>query len=150
MVAAVTGPGIGKVLLEGATVTLKTPSGDRVLEGAEVYIHIRGYLRARVTHLDIEHGGTNDIMPPNSGGYFIARGIEGGLCIDFSRLIGGVSLEVKGAKELNSVLRPGEKTWCYVGGKYGGLFVGFRRNIIKRLEVLAKRASGLTPRSGRA
>lgn len=38
--------------------------------------------------------------------------------------------------ELNHIIKPGENT--YVGGKPGGVFLGLKKDMIKRAEDLAK------------
>ena len=39
--------------------------------------------------------------------------------------------------ELNKILKPGENT--YVGSKRGGVFLGLKKDMIKRAESLAKK-----------
>ena len=41
--------------------------------------------------------------------------------------------------ELNKILKPGENT--YVGSKAGGIFLGLKKDMIKRAESLAKKKS---------
>ena len=40
-------------------------------------------------------------------------------------------------EELNDIIRPGENT--YVGGKHGGVFLGLKKDMIKRAEDKAKK-----------
>ena len=40
--------------------------------------------------------------------------------------------------ELNEIIKPGENT--YVGGKAGGVFLGLKKDMIKRAEDKAKRS----------
>jgi len=40
------------------------------------------------------------------------------------------------SKELSEIIKPGEST--YVGGKVGGVFIGLKRDMIKRAEKLLK------------
>jgi len=60
---------------------------------ADIYIHVKGKSRARITHVDVE------------------------------------------LDELNKILKPGEST--YVEAKEGGVFIGLRREMIKRAEAIA-------------
>lgn len=62
---------------------------------ADVYIHVKGKSRARVTHVDIE------------------------------------------LSKLNKIIKPGEGS--YVQGKKGGVFIGLKKNMIKKAEKLAKK-----------
>jgi hypothetical protein len=39
--------------------------------------------------------------------------------------------------ELNKIIKPGENS--YVGGKAGGVFIGLKKDMIKRAETKAKR-----------
>ncbi len=39
--------------------------------------------------------------------------------------------------ELNKIIKPGENS--YVGGKEGGVFLGLKKEMIKRAEEIAKR-----------
>ncbi len=64
--------------------------GKIKLGKADVYLHVKGKSRARITHIDIE-------LP-----------------------------------ELNKIIKPGENT--YVGGKEGGVFIGLKKDMIKRAE----------------
>ena len=132
-----TGPAPGKIPLRKAKVYIKTPSGKTLLDNAEVYIHLKGYSRARVTHIDIEHPKLNEIIPPRGGGFhrilWHPRGIE----VNLSRLLPGLSIIVED-EVLAKLLKPMEKSWCYVGGKQGGVFIGLKKHLIERLENLAK------------
>ena len=47
---------------------------------------------------------------------------------------------------LNQVLKPGEKTRTWVGGKYGGIYIGFRKAEVRKLENLALRLFNVGPR----
>lgn len=109
----------------------------RLLEGARVYIHLKGYSYARVTHLDIEHGELDGLIE-GDGGYFRLRGVTHGILIylDSRRRI------LVRHRGLNRVLREGESTVTWVGAKEGGIYIGFQRKYIPRLEDLARMSSG--------
>jgi hypothetical protein len=106
----------------------------------QVYVHLKGFSRARVTHLDIEDPGLNELVPPGTSMYARARGTVTGITLDFSRYLPGVILELVSPR-LRRVLRPGETTIVYVGGKNGGIFLGFKKPFIKRMEELARSGS---------
>ncbi len=123
-----TGPGEGKLPLD-AKVRLNTEE----LAHASVYIHLKGYSRATVTHLDIEHPKLNSIIPPKAKTSNWVIGIENGILIitteqDKVQIIHPL---------LNKVLPRGEKTRTLVGGKFGGIFIGFRKREINKLEQIA-------------
>jgi len=61
LLVTMTGPGEGKLPLN-AKVCLNAEE----LPSARVYIHLKGYSRATVTHLDIEHPKLNRIIPPKA------------------------------------------------------------------------------------
>jgi len=127
-----TGPGEGKIKLS-ARVFLALRSGiERELEDAEVYLHVKGYSLAKVTHLDIEHPSLNAFIPPSSGRYLYIKGVNGGLQI--SR--GKAYVKVMNPK-LNRVLGVDEWTVTWVGGKEGGIYIGFKKEHIRKLEELA-------------
>lgn len=122
-----TGPGEGKILIK-AQVYLDSSKID-----ANVYIHLKGFSFARVTHLDIESAFLN-ILPPKRGGFFEIHGVKNGLDIKLETH----TIELK-AKLLNEVLSPSEHTRTWVGGKVDGIYIGFRKTEILRLERLAKK-----------
>ncbi|MDK2384555.1 MAG: hypothetical protein QI199_07095 [Candidatus Korarchaeota archaeon] len=132
-----TGPAPGKVRVPGVRAILVSPGRHAELE-PQVYVHLKGHSRARVTHLDVEHPGLNELVPPGTSMYARARGTVRGIQLDFSRYVPGVILELE-APWLLGLLRPGEATIVYVGGKRGGVFLGFKKPFIPRLEELARR-----------
>ncbi len=135
-----TGPAEGKIHLK-AHVFLQE-GGNRIeLHDATVYVHLKGYALARVTHLDVEHEALDGLLPLKGGRFLTVRGIKGGL---------EIKLELTGSKSaqpptvtvlspvLNRVLKAGEKTRTWVGGKRDGLYVGFRKAEVEKLEALAQ------------
>jgi len=68
--------------------------GKIKLGKADVYIHLKGKSRARITHIDVE------------------------------------------LDELNKIIEPGEATYCQ--GKEGGVFLGLKKEMIKRAEKLSE------------
>jgi len=123
-----TGPGEGKLALD-ARVYLNTEE----LANVNVYIHLKGYSRATVTHLDIEHPKLNSIIPPKAKTSNWIIGIENGILIITSK---DDKVQIIHPL-LNKVLPRGEKTRTLVGGKFGGVFIGFRKREISKLEQIA-------------
>ncbi len=125
-----TGPAFGKLLLKNARIFINT----REIEG-EVYIHMKGYALARVTHLDIEAPELNDIYPRSGGSFLSIYGIVDGIKIKIRE-----DLYVKVLHRLlNHILKPGEKTRTWVGGKEGGIYIGFKKKHIEKLESLVRK-----------
>ncbi len=133
-----TGPGPGKISLKNTRVIIDEMGHQRELENAVVYIHLKGYSRARVTHIDIEHDELNKIIPARSGGFYKIRREDGNLVLDLSRLIRGLRIIIDN-NMLASILKPYESSWCYVGGKPGGIYIGLKKYLIERLEKLAEK-----------
>ncbi|MGC9200978.1 MAG: transferase [Candidatus Aenigmatarchaeota archaeon] len=126
------GPGEGKLLLENAKVFI-----DNKEIKADVYIHVKGFSLARVTHLDIESEELNKILRPKEGGFFSIHGIEDGIEIKFEKH------KVKVIHEyLKEVLSKNEKTRTWVGGKEGGIYIGFKKEQIVKLEKIAREKFG--------
>jgi hypothetical protein len=122
-----TGPGEGKLPLD-AKVCLNAEE----LKNVHVYIHLKGYSRATVTHLDIEHPKLNSLIPPKAKTFSWIVGIENGILIITSKEDKVQILHPL----LNKVLQRGEKTRTLVGGKFGGIFIGFRKREISKLEEI--------------
>ena len=139
-----TGPAPGKIRIN-AIVILVSPEGFKHLD-AEVYIHLKGYSRARVTHLDVETPLLNNIIAAGSGGFFPARGDGVEITVEFHRLLKGFELSIRNKVLAENLLRNGERTWVYVGGKPGGLFIGFKKQYILRLEEIALKYYAMKPR----
>ena len=123
-----TNPAEGKLLLD-AQVYLN----DAELENAHVYVHLKGFARATVTHLDIEHPALSGLIPPKVRTFLWIVGIENGILI---RMENDDRVKVI-CPLLNLVLEKGEKTKTCVGGKYKGWFIGFRKREMLKLEALA-------------
>jgi len=72
-----TGPAAGKFPLKARVFFL---SGDKrkKVEDAMVYIHLKGYARARVTHLDIEHKALGKLIHRGKGNFLDIEGVRGG------------------------------------------------------------------------
>ena len=137
-----TGPGEGKIPLKARVLV-----GGREL-GCDVYLHVKGYSRARVTHVDVECGELNEAVPPGARAYATAYTRGGELRVRFReplKALGYARELVIMCPELAAALAP-MRDLVYVGGKEGGVFIGFRREQIRKLEALAS-SLGVPPRS---
>ncbi len=119
-----TGPGPGKIPLDAKVFVVK--EGRRYELPATVYVHLRGYSRARVTHIDIELPGIEEKIP-REGFYGCALYTDG-----FRIMFGPFDLHVR-SQDLKGVF-PSEETIVYVGRKVGGIYVGFKKKIVERLD----------------
>ncbi len=139
-----TGPGPGKVPLDAK---VELVMGSRVIPiDAEVYLHVRGWSRAFVTHLDIEAFELNELIArPRQGFYAKAMYRSIGLVVLAEKAIKPCILRIREGTLLPKVFSLGEETWCFVGGKVGGVFLGFRKVYIERMERLAKELWGIEP-----
>jgi len=148
----VTGPIKGKLEID-ADVYFLSKDGEVRLEDVSVYVHVKGYARARVTHLDIEDGVVKRLIYRGRGNFLDIRGVVGGIIIQAKMEreieVAGKILRVWGLKvvssDLNTILDVGETTRTWVGRKYDGLYIGFRKNEVAKLETLALGKFGLRP-----
>jgi hypothetical protein len=140
------GPAYGKLELKNVKVYLQTKDEKFLLKDSVVYIHVKGYALARVTHLDIEHEILEKIILPKRGEFLSVHGIEDGIEIVLENV---KEIEFKGKKIeiekieilhplLTEVLRKNEKTRTWIGGKLGGIYIGFRKEQMEKLEAIAK------------
>ncbi len=128
-----TGPAKGKVRVGGLEMICERGKGEISKNEVDIYIHVKGYALARVTHLDVEYGKFQELVTP---GFFLVVGEGQAL-----RLVPGSSnlrcrLVFEHASEL---LSKGERTWAYLGIKKDGYFLGFKKKYIERLEKIARR-----------
>lgn len=135
-----TGPAEGKIKLE-ASVSLQEGSNRVELRDAVVYVHLKGYALARVTHLDVEHEALDGLLPLKGGRFLTVRGVESGLEIKLEPVRGKPAQPqtlTLLCPVLNRVLNAGEKTRTWVGGKRNGLYIGFRKPEVEKLEALTQ------------
>lgn len=66
---------LGKILLDASTFLM--PCGRKV--DAQVYIHLKGYARARVSQLDVEKVGLGKVIRRGRGNFLEVKGVENGL-----------------------------------------------------------------------
>ncbi|MEM1746375.1 MAG: hypothetical protein QXR33_00285 [Candidatus Nezhaarchaeales archaeon] len=71
-----TGPGEGKLKINAQVYVNGEPLRD-----VDVYIHVKGYSLARVTHLDIEHPDVNKYVKPHDGRFLKIVGVKGGFMV---------------------------------------------------------------------
>ncbi len=137
-----TGPGEGKIPLKA-----KVLVGSRELN-CDVYLHVKGYSRARVTHVDVECDELNEAVPPGAHAYATAYTRGGELRVRFREPLKAFGFARELAircPDLAAALAPMRDT-VYVGGKEGGIFIGFKREQIRKLEAFAS-SLGVPPRS---
>ena len=111
-------------------------------------------MRARVTHVDIEDRIFGKIIHRGRGNMLKITGIKGGMEIKSKEPremdIDGSKTVVYGLEVhhpiLNEVLGAGSSTVTWVGRKYDGIYIGFRRAQMKKLEQIAEKTYGVTPR----
>ncbi len=143
-----TGPAPGKLPVN-TRVELCTSSGCERLD-ARVYVHLRGWSRARVTHIDVEAPGVENKIPgiAGRGVYVRIYGVKEGLVI--------VPLEsptwklvLKTSDPLLHPIPPGESCIGFLGVKHGGVYIGFSHPYHRILEHLAYVHRGVAPRRSR-
>ena len=146
------GEAFGKLKLVNTTVFLVSKNSKIKLKKPTVYIHLKGYAFARVTHLDIEHEIMDNIIPPKRGYFLNIHGIKGGIEIKVEKEIKyeKKKFEVKRIEILhpllNRILKEGEKTRTWVGGKFGGIYIGFKKKEVEKLEKIAEEEFRMKPR----
>jgi len=139
----------GKIKLNAQTFVM--PRRDKV--HASVYIHLKGYARARVSHLDIEKVGLSKVIHRGRGNFLQVKGIKQGIEITMRE---SKEIEIDGKKSevssvivldplLNEVLEKGKSTRAWVGRKYDGVYIGFRKEEIEKLEKMALEKFGIKP-----
>mgnify|MGYP001052744215 CR=1 FL=1 len=139
----------GKVKIEAQTFLMP---GRNQIE-ASVYIHLKGYARARVSHLDIEKIGLGKVIHRGRGNFLEIKGTEHGLEV---MLREGGEIEIDGNKAaassiivasplLNEVLEEGRSTRTWVGRKYDGIYIGFKKEELEKLEKVALEKFGIKP-----
>ncbi|MEM0240888.1 MAG: hypothetical protein QXP29_05450 [Candidatus Nezhaarchaeales archaeon] len=131
-----TGPGEGKLKINAQVYVNGEPLRD-----ADVYIHVKGYSLARVTHLDIEHPDVNKYVKPHDGRFLKIVGVKGGFMVKE-----GTWIMVVKSILLEDLLKVGEETYAWVGGKPGGMYIGFKKVYVEKLEERAIKLYNMIPR----
>ncbi len=127
-----TGPGPGKIRIDCEKVNI-IKGKARYCIVPDVYIHVKGYSYARVTHLDIEYSNIEKIL-----GIHI-REIVPAFVKKFTNFIMLKSWKIFTTMEIYSktlleLIPPGYEGGCVIGGKQDGIFVGFKKEILRILE----------------
>jgi len=143
----VTGRAKGKLELKKAKVFLRDGKKIKLIDTV-VYIHLKGYALARVTHLDIEHKFLDKIILPKRGNFLSIHGIKNGIEIILEKKkkikFKNKMIEVKAVEVLHPYLaKLLKKTRTWVGGKFGGIYIGFRKSEIIKLEKIASKKFGI-------
>ena len=141
-----TGPGLGKIPIQG--VVNLVMNGEIIkLEPCDIYIHVKGYSRARVTHVDIESPKL-DIRSYSEGVYAYVYGLTKGFKLILKKPL---KISDKYVKEIivkwdgPKILEVGKSSIAYIGFKDGGIYVGFKKDVIRKLENFG-RSMGVIPR----
>lgn len=141
-----TGPAPGKLPVN-ADVELCKAEGCRRLD-ARVYVHLRGWSRARVTHIDIEAPGIETLVQPGRGRrgvYVRVYGTYNGLTITPLENVNW-KIVIKSSDPLLHPIPPGESCIGFLGAKRGGLYLGLSSPYHRILERLAETYRGVAPR----
>jgi len=139
----------GKIKLNAQTFLMP----ERRKIDASVYIHLKGYARARVSHIDIEKVGLGKVIFRGRGNLLRTKGIKQGLEIATKE---SREIEIDGKKSivsririlsplLNDVLEESKSKRAWVGRKYDGIYVGFKGEEIEKLEKVALEKFGIKP-----
>jgi len=131
----------GKIKLKACTLLM--PSEREI--GAAVYIHLKGYARTRVSHLDVEKMGLGKAIHRGRGNFLEMKGVEEGLEIVLKEnrriALDGeevtVSSIILSNPLLTSIIEKGKSTKAWVGRKHDGVYIGFRKAELERLEKQA-------------
>jgi hypothetical protein len=115
---------------------------------------LRGYMRARVTHVDVEDRILSKIIHRGRGNMLKIAGVRGGIEISPKEPremdINGSKTVVHGVEVrhplMNEVLDAGSSTFTWVGRKYDGIYIGFKEAQMKKLEEMAEKIYGVVPR----
>ncbi len=140
-----TGPAPGKISIKCNKVVIRLRAQISTIR-PNLYIHVKGYSLARVTHIDVEYPGLEKIF---GIGY---REVIPAILSTQTRdcvLIIVPSRELHMliySEELREILPKNYRGGCVVGGKVDGIFIGVKREVIKYLEEFAS-SRGYSPRS---
>jgi len=140
----------GKIRLDAETFLM--PTGRKI--GASVHLHLKGYAKARVSHLDVEKIGLGRIIHRGRGNFLEVKGIKHGLEISARE---SRTIEIDGEQTqvssvvivcllLNEILKEDESTRAWVGRKHDGIYIGFKREEMQRLERVALERFEVKPR----
>ncbi len=115
-----TGPAVGKIRVGGKEITFL--SSRKIERDVDVYIHLKGYSLARVTHLDVEYG---EFWKHIEDGFMKIVGVSGGILVipKDKKVYCKVLFEFA-----NEIVGINEETWGFVGRKEGDFILDLGRN----------------------
>jgi hypothetical protein len=139
----------GKLRLDACAILMPC---EREID-AEVYVHLKGYARARVSHLDVEKIGLGKVIRRGRGNFLEIRGVENGLEVVLREkcqiILDGEEFTVSSiiivSPSLNKIVEKDGSTRAWVGRKYDGIYIGFRKTEMKKLEKMALKKFGIRP-----
>jgi len=139
----------GKLRLDACAILMPC---EREID-AEVYVHLKGYARARVSHLDVEKIGLGKVIRRGRGNFLEIRGVENGLEVVLREkcqiILDGEEFTVSSiiivSPSLNKIVEKDGSTRAWVGRKYDGIYIGFRKAEMKKLEKMALKKFGIRP-----
>ena len=131
-----TGPCKGKVPIK-VEVTLYNNHIWKV--DVDAYIHIKGYALARITHLDLESDELKFENKVEGYGAIIVGKENGFVVIPREPLVKGKHRYTKIKISGLNIIEKGKRVGGYLGLKEGGIFVGFKKEILQRLEEIARK-----------
>ncbi|RLE54844.1 MAG: hypothetical protein DRJ40_09695 [Thermoprotei archaeon] len=140
-----TGPAPGKVSIRCDKVVIKSRAQISTIR-PDLYIHVKGYSLARVTHIDVEYPELEKMLSISYREVLPA--ILSTQTRDYVLVI-VPSRELHMSiysEELREILPRNYRGGCVVGGKVDGIFIGVKREVIKYLEEFAS-SRGYPPRS---
>ena len=131
-----TGPAYGKIPVKAEVIL--SDGEETKLHDCNIYIHLKGYSLAKVTHIDME---SQAFSRGRDCGVLVIGGTNSTIIIPKYRIKvknkAFRSIIIKGFTFLNK----GERIGGYLGYKAEGVFIGLRREGIKKLEAFAKELS---------
>ncbi len=107
------------------------------LSGGTLYLHPKGYMGARNTHLDLTHPSLFGIISLKRGGIY-AKARRNGDWVTI--IVPSHNKKIFGASRLSfnasifSKVFSEDEGWVWVGAKEGGLVIGVRKDQLKILE----------------
>lgn len=131
-----TGPGKGKIPVK-VSITLYNNHQWKI--NVDAYIHVKGYSLARITHLDLESEELEFDNEEEGYGAIVVGKENGFVVIPRKPLIKGNRKYTKIRISGLDVIKKGRRTGGYLGFKEGGIFIGFKKEIIQRLEEIARK-----------
>ncbi len=136
-----TGPGPGKIEV-GCRKMIVKKRHNYINLIPRVYVHIKGWSLARVTHVDVEYPNLENMLELD------IHEIVGGRIVNYGNYIhiNTSKFVLKIISDLCNIIPRGYRGGCVVGGKIDGIFIGVKKEVITILEELGRRY-GYGPKS---